>query len=244
MKQLIFVGIVLTLLAAPLFANPGLQRVLDDITLAPVPGSSSVNVATGKITDGQDAYWSLEASGGSVATIITSMGARTTTFGVFDKANPLLSVQLFSGADVAGGQSLLSIKADGSVYVNLVDTGVNFTGNAFGYYLNVSNLGVNIVPDIVPVTKFYSDTTLNADAADHMFAVQGLGKDKVQIDGLMPGLWGTGEYVLGWEDIYGGGDLDYDDFVVMIESVQPIPEPATIVLLGLGLSFLLGKKRR
>ena len=241
MKRLILIGFFLNLLVVPLFASPGLQGVLDNITLSPVAGSSSINVATDTITDGQDAYWALEASGGSVATIITGMGASVSSFGVFDRTNPLKFVQLFSGTGVSGDQALLSIKANGSVYVNFVDTGVDFAGNSFGYYLNLSNVGITTAPDI----RYYSDTTLNIDTADHMFAEQGLGKDTVQINGLLPGLWGTGEYVLGWEDMYGGGDKDYDDFVIMVESVQPdpIPEPATIALFSLGLLALLRKKR-
>ncbi len=242
MKQLTLIGAILTFLTVPLSANPGLQGVLDNITIAPVAGSSSVNVASDTIADGQDAYWALDASGGSVATLITAMGSGISSFGIFDKSNSLLTVQLFSGANAAGSQSLLSIKADGSVYVNFVDSGVNFAGNAFGYYISLGIPGIAASP----VTKFFSKTTLNPDSVDHMFAEQGLGTDTVKIDGLLPGIWGTGEYILGWEDTYGGGDLDYDDLVVMVESVQPdpIPEPATLVLLGLGFSFLLGKKRR
>ncbi len=240
MNKLILTVILVMIFATPLLASPDLQGVIDSITLAPVPGSSSVNVATDSIPDGQDSYWSLNASGGSVATIITNGGI--TSFGIFDKSNPTSLVELFSAADTAGDQAVLSIKADGSVYVNFADTGVDFAGNAFGYYLEATPVGITAFQS----TIFYSDTTLNADAADHMLAEQGLGVDTVQIDGLVPGIWDTDEYIQGWENTYGGG-VEFDDFVLMVESVQPlpgIPAPGAILLGGIGVCLVGWLRRR
>ena len=70
-----------------------------------------------------------------------------------------------------------------------------------------------------------------------MLAYQGTNTDTVQIGLWAPGLWTNNEYILAFEDLNGAirSDHDYSDFVVMVESVRPVPEPATMLLSGLGL---------
>jgi hypothetical protein len=218
-----------------------LQGVLDGITTAPVAGSSSVNVKTDDLADSVDSYWAITAAGGSIHTVIVELAgfAATIKFGIYDPTNKLNSVQVFGGAATAGSQAAIGIAADGSVLVNFVDTGVDFAaGNMFGYYLDATVGNANAA------AVFYSDTSLNADGFDHMYAYQGKNIDTVQLPGLAPGLWTDNEFVLAFEDLWTGGDRDFTDFVVMAESVMPIPVPGAVLLGILGLSAAGIKLRR
>ncbi len=212
----------------------GLQGVLDGITEG---GPSSVDVTADELADAaldgtlNDSYWSVGAAGGSLSTVIVELAgfAGTNRFGIYDMADSTNSYELFDGDATTGSQVLLSIMLDGSVRVNFADTGIDFAGNKFGFYLDATAGNEN--DDSV----FYSDTSLNGDGIDHMYAYRGVG-DTVQIAGFAAGLWEDNEFILAFEDLRGGGDRDYTDFVLMVESVSPVPVPGAILLgvLGLG----------
>jgi hypothetical protein len=184
---------------------------------------------------GPDELWQIGGSGGSLATFIIQIAglANQSEFGIYDATAPGSKVTLFDGSSglTAGDQVLVSILNDGSVRRNFVDTGIDFAGNKFGYFLRAGN------------TTFYSQAALNG-GSDQMVAFQGDG-DMIRIGNLAAGPWGANEFILAWEDIsYRVSDRDFNDFVVLVESVSGVPEPGSLALAGLALLAAAGMARR
>ncbi len=237
---------------AAMFGDGGaaLDGVFDSITVAPspTPGNSSVNVLTDEITEGLDKHWHITGSSASTNTMIIELAgyAPVNIFGVYDIANPANRVPIFGGGNIFGDQGMLSVDSAGNVYINTVYQ-ATFGSDWFGYYLD-STAGVTTDQSgrvIGHGGVWYSDTNLNADNMDHMYAYQGTNTDTVQIPRPTPlppwgaGLWTDNEYVLAWEDLDGSQglwcDKDYTDMVVMVESVYvPVPGAVLLGILGLG----------
>jgi Domain of unknown function (DUF4114)/PEP-CTERM motif len=238
LKAVLAATILVTASASATTILPGSETSLQQIicglyTAAGTPCSEAPDVNADQYAP--DEVWQIGGSGGSLATFIVQIAglASQSSFGIYDASNSNTRVRLFDGAAglATGDQALVSILADGSVRLNFADTGVDFAGNAFGYYLTAGS------------TTLFSQMSLNG-GHDQMVAFRG-DDDSIMIGPYAAGPWSQNEFLLAWEDILGqGSDRDFNDFVAIVESVSGVPEPATLVLLSLSLLTLGALRRR
>jgi len=143
------------------------------------------------------------------------------TFGIYSYSDPSKMLQVFSGPNGQGDSAAVTFQS-GWVQLGSDDSTriLNF-GTNFGYYITTGAPGT-----------WYSEDDKNPGGWAQMLIY------------AFPGV--PNEYIIACEDqnrnIF--SDNDFNDMIIKASEVKPVPEPATMLLLGSGLIGLAGFARR
>lgn len=208
------------------------------------------------------------ATGGSLGSLMFEVAGfkDKNQFGIYNIKDTSQKVLLFDGANkpaagtkvdfLTGGINVTTQQFDASTgepsspppLGNQFYKG--FTWNNFGFYLQNGE-----------GKTFYTQNSLNPDQKQQAVVYQGNNATTLQLPGHQPGVFTQDEYIIAFEDLalgatplplsqamingqFVGSDWDYNDMVVMMESIKPVPEPTTLAGLGVVASLLSLKRRR
>jgi Domain of unknown function (DUF4114) len=206
--------------------------------------ANAPNAVTDCLADGtganRDGVWTTQGS--TSATILLEIAgfANLNTFGIYDPSNPTNQLQVFAGAEGPGSNATLSFTVGpGGVTVAVTTGGVvnatmtPFLSAAFGFYLTTPQ-----------GNTFFSQSNLNTGGVDRMYAYRGDGVPFIAGPGPVVGtIFGANDAILAYEDLL-VSDNDFQDFVVLVRGVAPIPLPAAGLLLLSALGGFAAFRRR
>lgn len=218
--------------------EPTLQQSFNDMFGSAAPDAAADCLADGG-GPGQDGVW--RSAGSTSATILLELAgfADLNTFGLYDANDPGHRFEVFAGRLGAGATASLSFQQiSGGVQITMSIIGspaptrsTIFLSEAFGFFITTPE-----------GNTFHTQSSLNADGADHSYAYRGEGQ-WFQRGGAQGTQFGTSDAILAYEDLV-NGDRDFQDFVVLVRGVEPIPLPAAAWLMISGLAGVAGFRRR
>lgn len=228
------------------------------------PGGTDVQGTGLNIYNGQhtpSSHWQIGATSGSFNFILKEIAgnANLNTFGIYDPSNIGNMLQLFGGSASVGDKGTLVYNGGGNfqfaTFGGPASSATFGSGATFGYYLGTPIKDAN--GNVTGTLYFYSDPSLNnsadeagnpyANGMHHMVAYEGGNGTKLKVNGNFASFL-PNEFMLAWEDqAFKHSDLDYNDFIVLVESVHSVPEPAALGMFGLGallIGAFVGLRRR
>jgi len=191
---------------------------------------------------GSTTTWQSTTSNGGYAFIGLGAGA-TNTLDVYSTATPNTLVNVFGGGFTGYGAA--GTGSSGSPYPG-VGSAITPAGQ-FGFVLSSNN------PYTSTITNWNSNPSDNFDGMDHMVVYNLTALEGATIYVQTPGggpetaVTLNDPYLIGFEDLPetnpvtgSPSDIDYNDYIVLVDGIAPVPEPMTVALFAFGLLAMAG----
>lgn len=223
-----------TTVPAPTGPAPTLQQILDGLVVSgpAIDANAPQNIE----------LWQ-NASGPMTANFVLDFTPREDGiwFGMYDADHPGNPAFLLSDIITPADAATVTFNDDGSISVTggLKPKSFGFDG-PFGFFAK------NFAPDDSRGSVFlFTEAALNGGTV-RAKVFQGNGTTMLKFPGLAPGLFVQSQFLIAFETGLGDeNDGGFNDFIVSVSSIVPIPEPALGWLLGISsLAVLRGRRLR
>ena len=182
-----------------------------------------------------DEMWVPHAVGSTTTLVFAENQASAQEFGIYNSYGT--QVIIFDGLQTVPTSVTATWWGN-----DLIVGGTTYTdfGQPFGFYLDSGYTANDLTQDVI-----YTQEALNNGEEDFFATYRGDG-GLIDFDEDGNGSqFGVDDWIIAAEWTHHAvGGYDADDFVVFVSEMQPVPEPATMLLFGTGLAGFAAMRRR